>query len=374
MAVRIRTLPTPVSLYGASQQMAGKQDNRTFKAFALMILMAAAFIAFIGIGATVGIKGLISTTTSLFYAAFCHCASLTVCAGTDAANFWSNLAHRLQVPEAIFFWTGLGVFSTGILKAIIKSLRLLLGDRRFIRSIAEVPIDNYPRHKATLSVLNLSKIFVLFRDDNLKYSFTLGMWKPKLYMSTGTYSYLTDEEFLSTILHEDYHRRHKDPLRLFVVNVARELLYFLPISNYLSRVFLDAKEKAADDNAVYASGQPLELASAIVKLAKSAPRLSHVVPKADSPWRTYLANSMSGMDTVEERVRRLVGKELENNDKKPSRKTLFLSVALCAFFFGAIFVNGIALFTHSGKITHCMSHSCSMKCSSSQREINHALH
>lgn len=346
------------------------QDKQTFKAFALMILMAIAFIAFAGSGAIVGIKGLIGVTVSLFYAALCHCASFTVCAGTEAANFWSYLAyHLLQVPEAIFFWIGLGVFGAGILKAIIKALELLINDRRFIKGISKVSFDEYPSRRATLSVLGLLKSFVLFRGDNLKYSFTLGIWKPKIYMSTGTYSYLRDEEFLSAILHEDYHRRHKDPLRLFGVTVIRELLYFLPISNYLTRVFLDAKEKAADDNAVYVSGQPLELASAIIKLAKPAQGLSCA----------YLANSMSGMDTVEERVRRLIAiaealakpwvePGFENTGNGPSRKTLFLSIALCVFFFGATFVNGVALYTRNEKITHCLSNSCSMKCNSSHRE------
>lgn len=345
------------------------QDKRTFKTFALMILMATVFIAFAGFGATVGIKGLISVTVSLFHAAFCHCISFAVCAGTEAANpvlskanvFWSNLAYHLRAPEAIFFWIGLGIFGTGILKAIIKALALIHNDRRFITNISTVSLDEYTRHRAILSVLGLLKSFVLFRDDILKCSFTHGMWKPKIYMSTGTYSCLTDEEFLSAILHEDYHRKHKDPLRLFVVTVLRELLFFMPISNYLTRVFLDAKEKAADDNAVYVSGKPLELASAIVKLIRPTHGLSHA----------YLANSMSGIDTVEERLRRLVEPGLENISKGPSRKTLFLSMALCAFFFGAVFANGVvALYTHKEKVTHCMSHSCTMKCSSSHQEIN----
>ncbi len=344
------------------------QDKRAFKAFALMIIIATVFIAFAGIGATVGIKGLIGVTVSLFHAVFCHCSSFTVCAGTEAANpvlskanvFWSNLAYHLRAPEAIFFWIGLGIFGTGILKAIVKASALIHNDRRFITNISMVSLDEYTRHRAILSVLGLLKSFVLFRDDNLKYSFTHGMWEPQIYMSTGTYSYLTDKEFLSAILHEDYHRRHKDPLRLFVVTVLRELLFFLPVSSYLIRVFLDAKEKAADDNAVRVSGKPLELASAIVKLARPAQGLSHA----------HLANSMADMHTVEERVRRLVEPVFENTSRgalqyAPTRKTLFLSLALCAFFFGAVFANGVvALYTHKEKVTHCMSHSCTMKCSS----------
>lgn len=353
MTVRIKTLPV-------CRAGTGRQNNRAFKAFVLMILTAAAFIAFAAIGAAVGMRELISGTVSLFYAAFCHCVSFTVCAGTEAANFWTNLAYYSQAPKIIFFWIVLGVLSTGILMAIIKALGLLVNNRRFIKSISEVSLDEYPRHRAALSVLGLSKNFVLFRADNLKYSFTLGMWKPKIYMSTGTYSFLTDEEFLSAILHEDYHRRYKDPLRLFVIAVLRKLLFFLPISDYLTKVFLDAKEKAADDNAIHVSGKPLDLASTIIKLVKPTHGFSHA----------HLANFMSGMDTVEERVRRLVEPGLEDSGKGPSRKALFFTVALCTFFFGAIFVNGVIQNNHKEKVTHCLSNSCSMECSSSNQEAN----
>lgn len=350
------------------------QDIRAFKAFVLMIIIATAFIVFAGIGVTVGMKGLIDVTISLFYAAFCHCMSFTVCAGTEAANFWNNFWYHLQIPKAIFFWIGLGVLTTGVLKAVIKALTLLLNDRRFLKNISEASLDDYQRHRATLSVLGLSKSFVLFRDDSLNHVFTLGLWKPKIYMSIGTYSCLTDKEFLSAISHEDYHRRHKDPLRLFVVILLGELLFFLPISNYFTKVFLDAKEKAADDNAVYASDNPLELASAIVKIVKSTPSPLPSPFKGRVGWGAYLANSVSGMAIVEERVRRLIEPGLESSNNKPSRKTVFFTMALCVFFFGAIFVNGIALYAHKEKIVHCVSNSCSMKCSSSHQEANHAAH
>lgn len=336
-------------------------NSRAVKVFVIMILTATAFVTFTGIGVATGIKGLSGTTVSLVYAAFCHCMSLAVCAGTEAANLWNDPTYLLQAPKVIFFWIGLGVIGTGVLKAVIKAAGLLFNDQRFIKSIPNVSLDEYPRHRAVISRLGLLDRFVLFRGDNLKHSFTFGLWKPKIYMTTGTYSSLTDEEFVSTLLHEDYHRRHRDPLRLFIVTVFRDFLFFLPGSDYLKKVFLEAKEKAADDNAVSIAGKPLELASAIVKLIRPTHGLAHA----------YLANSMSEMDTVEERVRRLVEPGFENADKRPSGRALFLSTALCAFFFGAIFINGVFLNSQRAKVTPCVSNSCSTECNSLHHEKNH---
>ena len=47
------------------------------------------------------------------------------------------------------------------------------------------------------------------------------------------------------------------------------LNFFLPINRYLINQYSSASEKAADDSAINFSREPLELASALVKLSKS---------------------------------------------------------------------------------------------------------
>jgi hypothetical protein len=73
---------------------------------------------------------------------------------------------------------------------------------------------------------------------------------------------------------------------------------------------------------------------------------------------------------VEERVRRLVEPGSEDTDKKPSKKTLFFTIAFCTFFFGAVFVNGVTPYTQKDKATNCVSDSCAIKCCCSHEEIN----
>ena len=116
--------------------------------------------------------------------------------------------------------------------------------------------------------MHLSGQLVLLDNNNLRCAFTSGLWKPKVYLSSGICSYLTRKELLSVILHETHHIKNKDPLKLFVIQILHALNYFLPINRHLINQYSSASEKAADDSAINFSREPLELASALVKLSK----------------------------------------------------------------------------------------------------------
>ena len=117
--------------------------------------------------------------------------------------------------------------------------------------------------------MNLYGQLVLLENNKLPCAFTLGLWKPKIYISSGICSYLSGKELLAVILHETHHKKRKDPLKLFVVQILYALNFFLPINSYLINLYSAASEKAADDSAINFSRKPLELASALVKLSKS---------------------------------------------------------------------------------------------------------
>ena len=98
------------------------------------------------------------------------------------------------------------------------------------------------------------------------------------------------------LFHELGHVRRRDPLRLAVVRFLADALWFLPVAGSLARDFVDAVEEGADDWAVGATRQPIDLAAALVKTAK-----------ADVSWAIPLASSLAGNVSVEERVERLLG-------------------------------------------------------------------
>ncbi|OOP57885.1 MAG: hypothetical protein AYP45_00760 [Candidatus Brocadia carolinensis] len=174
---------------------------------------------------------------------------------------------------------------------------------------------------------------VLFDNGVLRHAFTSGLWKPKIYLSTGVCSHLTVKEIQAVILHEAHHVIKKAPLMLFVLRILCTLNFFLPINRSLLNQYSTVCEKDADDAAITNSQEPLELASALLKLSKSY-----------SPDILYPMVSFSGgQRLIEDRVMRL----LEPHAAPPSfgkaslyplcLLSLFVAVTICFPLYGKLF-------------------------------------
>ena len=96
-------------------------------------------------------------------------------------------------------------------------------------------------------------------------AFCFGLLNPAICLSTGLIETLTDRELKAVLLHEEHHRRHYDPLRTLLVDVAAALLFFLPAAVEWRNLFHVATELAADRYAVRLAGR-FSLAGALHKL------------------------------------------------------------------------------------------------------------
>lgn len=192
---------------------------------------------------------------------------------------------------------------------------------------------------------------VLLDNDKLRCAFTLGLWKPKIYVSSGICSYLSRKELIAVIFHETHHKKSKDPLKLFVVQILYALNFFLPVNNYLINLFSAASEKAADDSAINFSREPLELVSALVKLSKSK------LMDTPSPSTAFSKEQ----NIVEDRIRRL----LETHKPLPYSGKTYLYLSCIASVFIAVIIC-LSLFFKSFNHIHtieCKSRTCNMaKC------------
>lgn len=136
----------------------------------------------------------------------------------------------------------------------------------------------------------------ILRDPNVA-AFTWGLFRPKVYLSTGLLRSLSREEVLSVLLHEAAHVRRRDPLRGMAVGILSSALWFLPLSSVLQRRFAEASEKAADEDAVKTGVESLHLASILVKVAKT-----------QSSALAAVAPSLQGGASLTGRVMDLMGK------------------------------------------------------------------
>ncbi len=109
-------------------------------------------------------------------------------------------------------------------------------------------------------------------------AFCAGLLRPRVYLSTGATSTLTADELGAVLAHEAHHARVRDPLRVFVVRVVSDALFFLPAARKLAERYAALAEMAADAAAVGKGGaQPL--ASALLTFEAADPAVVGIAPE-----------------------------------------------------------------------------------------------
>jgi hypothetical protein len=139
-------------------------------------------------------------------------------------------------------------------------------------------------------------------EDAPNPAFTVGWWRPSIYLSRRLALSLQPAELTALIAHEAAHVARRDPLRLSVFRFLGRTLFWLPALSRLAADMADEAEIEADDRA--AGEEPLILASAIVSVAGWS---NH--EQAGDLAVVGMVGFAQG-DIVERRVRRLAGEDL----------------------------------------------------------------
>ncbi|MGK7346113.1 MAG: M56 family metallopeptidase [Candidatus Nitrospinota bacterium M3_3B_026] len=163
-------------------------------------------------------------------------------------------------------WVGFGVVATGLLFALFRAAGSFIVSRRFVTSLNAVSLEKFPELKSFADYAHAP--IIPFEDERLKAAFTLGLLRPRVYISTALVRELDEGELEAVVLHELNHAEKRDPLKLFVLSFIQDLLFFVPLGSYLSKLFHGTKEFAADERAVRETGKPFDLANALVKMMR----------------------------------------------------------------------------------------------------------
>jgi beta-lactamase regulating signal transducer with metallopeptidase domain len=127
----------------------------------------------------------------------------------------------------------------------------------------------------------------------------VGWRRPTLVIARTVLEHCTPEELTAIVAHERGHIERRDNLRRLLLAAAPDVLAWLPTSRDLIARWRDAAEEAADDDAARASAESrLNLASALVKVARLSPSApaAAIVP----------ASALYRGESLEARVRRLL--------------------------------------------------------------------
>lgn len=157
-----------------------------------------------------------------------------------ASHQISIFGQKLSYPAAnvdavvIVLLAGLGLVVTA--RALAGAVRELQASRRLHRRLAEEQPQTL--HGALLIA------------DAKPTAFCAGLFRPRVYISTGAQERLDDAALQAVLAHERHHARRHDPLRLAAGRVLARALFFLPELGDLVERQQALAELSADESAV----------------------------------------------------------------------------------------------------------------------------
>ena len=180
----------------------------------------------------------------------------------------------------------------GIALGLGSLFRQLLTTIALIRSLVSRRVAS-PRRVARLALeLGLAgRVDVV--ADRRPFSFCFWFRQPRICLSTALVRRLELDELRAVLLHERYHLRHRDPLRVMIARYFAAGLYVVPVVDELASFYALQKEIAADEDAV-----------AHVGLGPLARALYKLLPDA-SDRELGLLIPVTGLSVTEARIDRL---------------------------------------------------------------------
>ena len=226
------------------------------------LLLSILFIAIVGSLINLFIKTLPLTFANAIY--FCQ------------RSFVNAIAFPHTTPFFVLLFLSF-VFIVGLFVFAIQVLQT----QRFIKKVVKRPITQPRKLESVTQALGLTnKIAVI--EDKKHFSFCYGLLRRKICLSTGLIQSLTKSELKAVLLHEKYHLKNFDPLRILLGKTASRMLFFIPTLQDIQTHYALSKEIAADDDVVRC-GNRESLISALTKLlSPSIPSLSGIAAFADS--------------------------------------------------------------------------------------------
>jgi hypothetical protein len=178
--------------------------------------------------------------------------------GAEIVQYPRHFGEHATDPESIGFVLVGGIATFVILRAATSLIRQLRRQRAFLRAL--------PLRGAT--VLHCYPVR-LFPGGPLDV-FCAGLLRPAVYVSEQMLRETSSCELRAILLHEDHHRRRRDPLRLLLARVVSDAFRPLPPLASLADRQRALSDLAADAAAVRALGSAQPLAAALVRFDADA--------------------------------------------------------------------------------------------------------
>jgi Zn-dependent protease with chaperone function len=237
---------------------------------------------------------------------------------------WDKLSAQLPNEFDLLIALALILILT---RGLFLLFRRLQATRRFRRALTAHQIPLSPRLSQLAGQVGLSSTDLACIDTPATGAFSLGGWRPKVWVSTGLVQLLRDDELLAVLHHEAHHCRQQDPLRLLISRIISDSFFFIPILRSLADQHHLTQEMAADAAAIERMGDLLPLASALHKLL--------AVPQ---PTFSAADMAVSQLNVTERRIMALV-EPGQAQRGRPSWPAWFISICLAMLLISAVFIS-----------------------------------
>lgn len=128
-----------------------------------------------------------------------------------------------------------------------------------------------------------------------KFVFTAGLFHPQIFISQKLIKSLSQQELKVVMLHESYHKKEYDPMKIFIANLIRDSLPYLPGKKALFENFEILSELCADSFSEYKSQDKRSIISALLKLIDVDSKFDHL--------------AVSSFNLRNDRIKILLGRE-----------------------------------------------------------------
>ncbi|MDQ0198962.1 M56 family metallopeptidase [Neobacillus ginsengisoli] len=107
---------------------------------------------------------------------------------------------------------------------------------------------------------------IIVINSNELIALTFGLRNPFILLSTNLIKMLDKTELEAVIYHETAHQKYHDTLKIFVLKMIYEVMWYIPLTKWAYKNFKIIIELVADEYAITRMGSELGLGSALLKL------------------------------------------------------------------------------------------------------------
>ncbi|HEY5780473.1 MAG TPA: M56 family metallopeptidase, partial [Lysobacter sp.] len=184
------------------------------------------------------------------------------------------------------------------------------------------------RLDARCAVLGVHRPVALRLVDSIDSPASAGWWRPVVLLPTALIARMPHELIEALLAHELAHIRRHDYLVNLMQGVVEALLFYHPVTWWLSRQIRNEREHIADGLAAEATGEPRRLAFALSELSEllSQPHLSNAHHTS-----FHLAQAAHGGHLMS-RIEKLVRPDRKSNGGRLAFPVLGLAAACLAFY------------------------------------------